>query len=350
MIEKDNILITENDYLTLYVIGYENQGESIVLSVGDKFLGVIDCFKVGTLFETKRIIKEIGIPLDFICWTHVDWDHSYGLSDLKEFTNENTAIIIPEGYASTEIRNIFLDSKHYIHDEYRKIYNIIDDTEPDLFISANDNTEIFNFKFNYNGDEFDFVMKSFSPLSKIIRDLNKENIKDTILSVNNNNYTENEIGSIWYDGHNTINNLFSIGLEIVLKLKSEDIRICLTGDLDNDVIEKMKDKKINRIFRRNTILKIPHHGSSNASELIDFKYNTDIAYKYAITTSFKKVESPLPKKEILDKYLKFGKVYRTDKESNDKFGIVKYTYPLIHSINLSLPQEIELIGDAGEAI
>lgn len=345
MVEKDNILIDKDDYLNIYVIGYENQGESIIVSIGNKFIGVIDCFKVGNLFETKRILKEYGIPLDFICWTHVDWDHTYGLSELSEFISQNTAMIIPKGYTSTEVRNMFLESNNYKHIEYKKIYTILDDINPDTYVSADNNTEIFNFKFNYEDDEFDFLMKSFSPLSKVIRDIGQNNLKDTVLHLN----SKENFGEEWYEGFNRFNNLFSVGLEITLKLKLEDIRICLTGDLDNETIEKMNPKAINRIFSRNTILKIPHHGSNNASKLIEFNYDNTIAFDYAVTTSFK--GAGLPKDSILEKYNKHGRVYRTDKGNSSKYGIVKYTYPIVNSINKNnLHKELELFGDAGEVI
>ncbi|MBU3126228.1 hypothetical protein [Clostridium tagluense] len=343
MIEKEDQLITKDDYLILYVIGYRNQGESIILSIGDKFLGVIDCFKVRDKFETKRIIKELGIPIDFICWTHVDWDHTYGLSELKEFMNENTSIIVPEGLGSKEIRNLFYDPTHYQHKEYCSIYNIIDDTEK--FISANDNTEIYNFKFKYQGDEIDFIMKSFAPMSKIVRDLNKKDIKNLVKSVG----IDKKLGYNWYEESNKLNNLFSVGLEITIKLKSEDIRICLTGDLDNETIEKMDPIKVNRIFSRNTVLKIPHHGSHNAGRLIDYNYKNRIAYKYAISTSFKQGNIILPREDIIDKYKKNGKVYRTDFKDKDQYGIVIYKYPLISKIESDDYKEIETLADADEA-
>lgn len=345
MVEKDNILITQDDYLNVYIIGYENQGESIIVSVGDKFIGVIDCFKVNNLFETKRILKEYKLPLDFVCWTHVDWDHTYGLSELREFINANTVFIVPEGYSSTEVRRMFLDSKNYKHEEYKKIYDLLDDISPDNFISANNNTEIYNFKFNFEDDEYDFLIKSFAPLSKIVRDIGKKNLKYTILNLE----SKENFGREWYEGYNRFNNLFSLGLEITLKLKSEDIRICLTGDLDNETIEKMNPKAINRIFRRNTILKIPHHGSNNANKLIDFNYDKGIVFDYAISTSFK--SAGLPNSSILEKYKRYGKVYRTDKQSCNKYGIVKYTYPIVDFANKKdLPRELELFGDAGEAM
>ena len=347
MVEKDNVLITEDDYLSLYVIGYEKQGESIILSVGDKFIGVIDCFKVGNLFETKRILDEKGIPLDFICWTHVDWDHTYGLSQLSEFINENTVFITPEGYTSTEIRNMFLESDNYKHNEFRKIYEILDDIRPNNFISANSNTEIYNFKFCNQDNEFDLIMKAFAPLSKFAKDLGKKNLKDTVSKLDYNK----SFGTEWYDGYSSFNNLFSVGLEITLKLKIEDIRICLTGDLDNEMIREMNPKAIERIFSRNTILKIPHHGSSNASGLIDFKYKNEMKFNYAVTTSFKIPDVPLPKQDILKKYSKHGNVFRTDCNENVKYGIVKYTYPIINPIKeMKETKEIELLGDAGAVI
>ncbi|WP_291628078.1 hypothetical protein [Clostridium sp.] len=345
MVEKDDIWITKDDYLNVYIIGYENQGESIIISIGDKFIGVIDCYKVNNLFETKRILKEYGVPLDFVCWTHVDWDHTYGLSELREFINNSTAFIIPEGYTATEVRSMFLDSNNYKHKEYKKIYDTLDDISPDNFISANNNTEIYNFKFKYEEAEYDFLMKSFAPLSKIVRSLGSKNLKDTILGLK----SKDDFGREWYEGYNRFNNLFSVGLEITLKLKFEDIRVCLTGDLDNETIDNMNPKAINRIFTRNTILKIPHHGSNNANKLIDFNYDKSIAFDYAVSTSFK--SAGLPNSSILEKYNRYGNVYRTDKENCNKYGIVKYTYPIVNFQNKKdLPKELELFGDAGKVM
>lgn len=351
MIEKDDMEITEDDILQLYIVGYENKGESIILSIGNKFLGVIDCFKVGDKFKTKSIIKKMGIPIDFICWTHVDWDHTYGISELKEFFYEDTAIIIPEGLASKNIRNLFFDANSYQHKEYKKIFSIIDDTEDKNFISANENSEIYNFKFKYQDQDIDFVMKSFSPLSKIVKEQNESSIMNLVEDIKLDEDGKKTTGYEWYDNSNKYNNLFSIGLEISVKFSNDNIRLCLTGDLDNETIERMDSKKINRIFSRNTILKIPHHGSRNASELLDFKYNDGIEYQYAITTSFKGKNFTLPNEEVLEEYKKHGKVFRTDAKKNKSYGIVKYSCPIVkevYNLKKSLHKEIQLFGDADE--
>ncbi|MPQ42513.1 hypothetical protein [Clostridium tarantellae] len=348
MIEKDNVEITENDFITLYVIGYESQGESIIFSVGDKFLGVIDCFKVGDRFETKRIIKELDIPIDFICWTHVDWDHTYGLYELKEFFYEDTAIIVPEGLGSKELRDLFNDPSSYQHDEYRNIYNMIDDVEN--FISANEHTQIYNFKFTNKNNEYDFIMNTFAPISKVVKGLNKDFIRNLVKCTDSDEFGEKVIDENWYNGSNKKNNLFSVGLEIVIKLNSEDIRICLTGDLDNDTILKMKPAKLNRIFSRNTILKIPHHGSKNADKLISNEYDDGLKFEYAITTNYKK--GNLPREKILNLYKKKGRVFRTNKIEKEGYGVVMYRYPIIKSVlNYNKDSKSEVISffaDAGE--
>lgn len=107
MIEKEDIFIDENDNIEICVVGYEKRGESIVISIGKKFLGVIDCYKKRDLFLTKKIIENKKIPIDFLCWTHSDWDHSFGLSELKEFFTENTHVIVPDGFQAKEFRNFF---------------------------------------------------------------------------------------------------------------------------------------------------------------------------------------------------------------------------------------------------
>lgn len=346
MIVQEDIIITDKDYLNIHVVGYENQGESIIISIGNKFLGVIDCFKVSNRFETKRIIEEIGIPLDFICWTHVDWDHTYGLSDLSNFCNENTAVIIPAGLEGKEIRNLFFDNKSYQHMEYRKIYDLIDNIQPKRFVGANEHSEIYNFAFKRGEEKIDFIMKSFAPYGWMMRERNQKFIKSLVEDITIDENKQKEIGYTWYDGANKENNIFSIGLEVVLKLKNEEIRLCFTGDLDNDTIEEIHAKKRENLFGRNTFFKIPHHGSENADKVLELPSKNKIKYKYAVCTTFK--NGGLPKERIIELYKKQGSVYKTNQNNENGYGIVTYSKPLIE--NMSMQQEIFCVGDARESI
>lgn len=340
MVEKESIEIGENDYLNLYVIGYRNQGESIILSIGNKFVGVIDCFKVNNIFKTKYILDEIKAPLDFICWTHCDWDHTYGISELTKYIDDDTVFLIPEGMQSKDIRNLFEDKKDYKFQEYSKIYDIIDNM--DNLITVNEHSSIYSFKIKHHSEEFQFSMNCFAPLGRKIRKIEQDNLINTT-------WTDKEsFAKKWFEGCNKLNNLFSVGLQISIKANNENIRICLTGDLDNEMICEMRDGTINSIFGTNTIIKIPHHGSENASELVKYKYSNTLKFNYAISTSFKvNNKSLLPKDDILNEYTKYGQVCYTNKDDKSNYGIVKYVYPLVRKLDVKYPDEIQFEGDAG---
>lgn len=103
--------------------------------------------EAAALFKVFKQVKVVAIPLEF------------GIQR-----------IIPGGLDFSSIFILFFDANSYQHKEYQKIFNIIDDTEDRNFISANENSEIYNFKFKYQGQDIDFIMKSFSPLSKIVKE------------------------------------------------------------------------------------------------------------------------------------------------------------------------------------
>lgn len=62
-------------YIELYLIGYLNNGESILIALRDKeniwFTAVVDAFKYYNINKTLDIIKELNIQtLDLLCLTH----------------------------------------------------------------------------------------------------------------------------------------------------------------------------------------------------------------------------------------------------------------------------------------
>lgn len=337
MIDRDSIIIDPTDCLEVYIIGYEWQGESVIISIGDKFLGIIDCFKTGNLFETKRIIEEKNIPIDFLCWTHVDWDHTYGLSELKKYINSETIVSIPGGYQSAIVRDLFNDPLCYQHKEYRDITRMIDDVEN--LIITNEHTSILNMNFIYNDQKIRFSINAFSPIGKKIRNIDLKQLKES------HEKNQSNVGKEWYDGTKSLNNIFSVGLNFTLELKNETIKICLTGDLDNETIYEMDERKRNSIFLNNTLLKIPHHGSDGSNALLNKSIINEINWKYAVSTSF---HNKLPRKEVLDKYSELGDVYRTELKHDKEYGVFVYRKNLIDILNED--SEIELIGDAGKHV
>ncbi|OPD34207.1 hypothetical protein AL713_02285 [Clostridium botulinum] len=347
-IEHDNILVTEDEYITLYVIGYEDQGESIILTIGNnKFAGVIDCYKTSKEFITKKILKELNVKyLDFICWTHIDWDHTYGISQLGKYINKDTAFILPEGITSRQIHNLInrKDIEEYHKKEYNKIYEMINNIDDDLLFSVNQTSfHIYNFSLVVAGTDkrYDFVINVFSPISGIVRQCVDAEIQifyDSITTQDGNK----TLNKNWYEEPNKTNNLYSVGLKVEIINDDDVVSICLCGDLDNKTIETMKENKRNLIFNKNTLIKIPHHGSQSADKLFDM--NCIEEFQYAVTTSYKK---KLPVKGILDKYKSksTGAVSQT-KLHKGSFGVVKYNI-LLKDLKVLKP---EYENSAGEYI
>lgn len=340
MIERDDIYIDQADHLHLHVIGYKNEGESIVFHIGNKFLGVIDCYKDNDCFKTKEIIEQYGGRVDFVCWTHSDWDHTKGLSELEPYFYDETAVIVPQGIQAKEWREIVLEKNKncaYQKEEYEKIYAMLERTKEYLYLSVNESTQLYRFNLKHKSEIMEFSMNSFAPMGKIIHDLQGKYIAGAMGS----NQQREEL----FKKLNQDNNLFSVCLQINLGLGSESLCILLTGDLDNRVIQKMNPKSIEKIFSRANVIKIPHHGSSTSDEIVTYNYPKGIKFDYAITTSYK---NKLPEDKILRQYNNLGTVINVNQQKEkDAFGIAEYEIPLLnHHENLSDIHNIYLHGNA----
>ena len=72
----------------IFVIGYRERGESIVILFFDKtnvvYSIVIDSYKAkGSDFFSSKILDENKVSkLNILCWTHPDIDHSLGIEEL----------------------------------------------------------------------------------------------------------------------------------------------------------------------------------------------------------------------------------------------------------------------------
>lgn len=343
MIDKDDIFINKHDKIEIYIIGYQKRGESIIISIGNKFVGVIDCYKKRDSFWTKKILKEtIKHPIDFLCWTHSDWDHTFGLSELKDFFDDNTHIIIPSGFQAKEFRN-YLDqdtNKDYQYEEYSKILDIFDTLSAENYHTADQDSVFYTFalkemKSHNSCDKYTVTINSFSPISKIIKDHNYNHIHKI--------YHKDKH---WYENMNADNNLFSVGLMMNIFNDNQMIKICLTGDLTNETLSAMSLKTRERLFLNNTFLKIPHHGSENSDQIFSLDSGKIMRFHYAACTSFTSGSGILPSKLMLEKYKECGVVHQTNAQATDTYGIIKYEIPII---NYKEDIDVSVFGNAGLA-
>ena len=109
----------------IYVIGYKEQGESIVFIIKDVdipvFTMVIDSYQSSVTNYTIEILKENDINnVDLLCWTHPDLDHTVGLDTIIKDFCKQTIFVTPEGLRERLMK--------YPDEEALKILTCIDKT------------------------------------------------------------------------------------------------------------------------------------------------------------------------------------------------------------------------------
>ena len=286
-----------------YIIGYKNEGESILFFIradgGISFAGLVDCFQIDNINKVKDILMENSIcKLDFICWTHPDLDHSKGMKEiLEEYVSEKTQIWIPEGVdvqditCSQDVKELF---------SYLKECSVKLDAEFNVY-SASDQKDLLYYSsicFQKGMDRYPLKIFSYAPNSKIIR---KQNYLDKF-----------------------IKNDRSIFCVIALG----DVRIFLTGDVEDDTIERIPRGIWGEHIH---IMKIPHHGSDTSVKMLELGWNRcDIA----CSTVYRKGRSNLPLESVMKQYSENAKSLfctgNADRETeNEQYGIVEVVTDVI---------------------
>ena len=298
-ISRYNQIVYFEKYLTVetYIIGYKNEGEAILFVVradgGISFSGLVDCFRLEDIDKVRDVLKENEIQnLDFICWTHPDFDHSKGLKNIIDtHATEKTYIWIPEGVetqeitCSKEVKELFA---------YLKECSINASSDLNVY-SVSDKKDLMYYNslcFQKGINGFPLEIVSYAPNSKIIR---KKTYMDKFIKNDR---------SIFF--------VLAIG----------DVRIFLTGDIEDDTIEKLPRDILGGHVH---IMKIPHHGSDSSLKMFDLGwYDCDIA----CSTVYRKGNTNLPLKNVMRQYEETTKYLfctgNADKDcEKEKYGIVK---------------------------
>lgn len=333
----NTIFITNEAVVSIYLIGYKNMGESIILEINDKswkrpICGIIDCFKLGNLNKTLDILINNNIEkLNFVFWTHPDKDHSYGLDDILEYFKDNIGILgISEGISVHELKNSIPKNIPSGCNYLKKIFDLISNISANIqddFISINHATgNLINLNFQMqNGDKYIFSIKPFAPLSYICR--------SECLKVFNNLINEND------DKYSILKNKISTGFICSVGNR----KICFTGDIINEALPNGKYfEALKQKFTDIDFFKIPHHGGKSSDKFLDLlpKY-----INYAGVTRFNKSN---PDFDVIQKYkiCHHAQVLSTtnfdEKKNVNDFGIIKISIPF----NSLSPIQTSFIGNA----
>lgn len=322
--------IVENELKAeVYTIGYEPQGEGIVIKIiADgitKFCVVIDCFEIEKQNQTLSIIKDEKV--DLICLTHPDYDHCNGLEKILRLANSNTKVLYPDK----------LLTKSYLNQDVEKVIKMIakftamnrnNSKKPEL-ISCIGNQDIssgIRFMDVKSGGKYKLEIKTYSPITSIIDRRDGKRMVEK-------NYKEIE------------NNEFSI----MMSLGIGTLKLLFCGDVEDDTIIEI-NKRIDKgeesfFYDIIDYVKIPHHASSGSKEMFNLLSNVT-KVSNSVSTVYRL--GKLPNEEILDRYQKKrGKVFCTSnskpEENIEKYGIVKHCFDILNKT-----VSTELMANASE--
>ncbi len=238
-------LDADNLEIEIYCIGYKSEGESIVIFLKDKdqiiWAGVIDCFKK-EINKTEEILKENNYgpgqkKLNFICISHPDYDHIYGMNEIFEnYTDENTTFIAPnflqDNYKPTESTKEIIE---YFRQKFSKINDI---NYNNLYLDRCFDPGLAHQFINHKNRKIRFEIRALTPynsysFSKMVK--REENI-------NKNDYS------------------------MMLVFEIDNINLLFCSDCENEVIDRIElDEIPDNIY----YFKIPHHGSNTSSHIIE---------------------------------------------------------------------------------
>lgn len=308
-----NFIIKNDLFFKIYTVGYDPCGESILFTICDGsqvlYSGLVDSFKDNNKNLTLELLNSLNITeLDYLCITHPDFDHCYGISDLEDRISKNTTLVLPQ--------NMILFKDDYT-DEVKNEINILEkfitmnknNKRKPYYISCSDCKKIVtNISFTDKlMNIYSLDITSMSPMSQILE----------------RNFIKKRDNSL----KNQINNDFSIMCSICLG----NFKVLLCSDIQDETIILLKNRMSydNLIFFKNFInyLKIPHH-SSPGSERI-FELFDKVRVDNSVTTVFR--ASGLPKERTLEKYACISdNVYSTSKVNIDgkekPYGVISTTF------------------------
>ena len=311
------------------VIGYGLYGESTLILLMDDdtvfYSIVIDSYhyKNEKIKDGPFINKTIDLlikyevkRLDVLCWTHPHDDHSKGISRLiKNYCDSDTKILYPmylqdnekdiAKYGNASKQN--LESILRVNREHKGLA-----TPVGVADNGDNNVDEFNVIDLYSNDIVATVkIDALTPISSMLTE---------------------------YVNNGLTNDPNELSISLVVDINGYGLYF--GGDTTNKHINH--SKKL--VLRRCRFVKIPHHSSKTAKDLVNYLPQT---LDGACTTVFRWGKSKLPEKDVVAKYKPFGtEVYSTNKDlkENVPYGIIEYDYDFTGGIPTA---ETQIMGSSG---
>ena len=306
-IDSDNIKIE------IYCIGYKSEGESVIIFLKDKekiiWSGVIDCFKK-EINRTIEILEDNNYgteknKLNFICISHPDYDHIYGMNDIFEhYTDDNTIFIAPnflqDNYKPTEATKDIIE---YFRKKFSHIDNI---NYNNLYLDRCFDPGLTHQFINHKNRKIKFEIRALTPYNtySFSKMVNAEE------NINKNDYS------------------------MMLVFEIDNINLLFCSDCENEIIDKIElDEIPDDIY----CFKIPHHGSKTSSHIIENWFEENKKIDIAICGT--RTKNNTTSIEILNGYYDNSREVHltasTIKEDNiEDYGIVKITNKNMQTISI----------------
>lgn len=298
-----NLSSFNNLILKIYVIGYKNIGEAILVLFIDKkdnsvaLSLVIDCYEIEEFNITDLYLKKHGAKyIDLICWTHPHTDHSIGLDKLiKNYYNDSMLIFLPDFYHGKFAQDILRDEAAKTVKIHSTIIDSVKFKKNLMFISANADL----------GKSYSIDLKSLENGSVKYLDLYFLTPVNSLL----NSYAT--FGR-------TFNKPNNLSISFIMSL--DEYNFFFGGDTEAPHANRIPSE----IIKQFRWIKIPHHCSFGAKHIAE---NLGDNLDFSASTVF--YSRNLPVKDIQDLYSDRSRLFMTQKEPDQKdsnYGVIEFIY------------------------
>ena len=322
----------DNLIVSLYVVGYKNIGESIVVLFRDKTADgekvimsmVIDSYETKELKLVHEVLKKHNVKnLDFVCWTHPHCDHSPGIDKLiKKVFHDDIVIFSPKFYYPNLTSDLLKGESEKADKIFRNIWKLVK-KHPKIkeiwwTISATGDysTNIYPMRI-FPNDDTEFKELFFRFLTPLGYRTDKYATKGKEFSKPN-----------------------ELSVSFVMSLDGYDFYF--GGDTENEHVTGIE----NEVIKHMRWIKVPHHCSTGAIHIAN---NLGPRFNYAASTVY--TSSGLPNKDVQNIYAKAGSLHMTQLEElgdyhlDYEYGIVQYDY---HFKKNEAFVDITTYGNAGQ--
>lgn len=319
----------DNLRVCLYVVGYSNIGESIIVlfkDIGRRdtdviFSFVVDCYKKDDLFITKHILDENNVSaLDMVFWTHPHKDHTPGIDE------------IVKAYFKPEMK--FFKPKFY----FGNLQEDLLQTESEFTAEANSCLEQY---FDSEMKEYD-CRRTLTGEGDVTNHYPMQMVADDGTSKDIVFYFLTPIGRLIDEyslkGH-VLNRPNDLSISFVMSVDGYDFYF--GGDAEQDHCQCIEPE----IVRSMRWIKVPHHCSNGGRYICE---HLGPQFNFAASTVYS--SSGLPLETIQNLYAGHGRLFMTQLRNEVltyRYGVIRFDYAFTDD---KIVVDINTYGNAGEYI